>query len=569
MKDYYNAFIAWKEEGENGTLNFRVPIHRLSQSVDLDEENKYNINKALEGSLDQLIKLRNLAKANELPLQQNDGFILGEVISILEEQHVNRRGLDPFTCLFQIHINLFELAQKNVKGFSRRKALRSNEVIWAVQSEQKKALIDFCLPKEKLLNDGFLTWERMSQLCVPLWYDDSQELKNIVEKLAMMVFKTTKNADDVLLWYVLLDKINVLIPLYRMSGNNKMIGFLSNDFNEDRWRTAAQKNAFVLLGQKRYTMAISFFLLGGSLDDAIAVTLDHLKDLMLAILFCRLKEEVYSQDINDKPILKNIFQKYFVEKGREVGDFWLASIGYSLQGKHVESINCISEILEENKDLNNEDAARIWDLDYFPIRSGYHPSIKVLVDMLKDSFKVKREIEISGNSQQDLSAPGDFDEFVDFDDPFDTPSLVQDVQQSNEPKKELIINKAVFRQRALTFFYYYRTPLLGIATENRDSNKEEFGTLQMIMRLTYQYIDQVLVRLVATGDWKSKFPLLHEELGSIAKLGFITLQDMYSFIESKLVYLKTPKLIVAWHLSRGNINAAMSTLDSLSLEVGY
>jgi len=47
--------------------------------------------------------------------------------------------------------------------------------------------------------------------------------------------------------------------------------FFRNDFNEDFWRKAALKNAFVLMGKQRYHHAAAFFLLGGSLKDAIQV----------------------------------------------------------------------------------------------------------------------------------------------------------------------------------------------------------------------------------------------------------------------------------------------------------
>lgn len=47
--------------------------------------------------------------------------------------------------------------------------------------------------------------------------------------------------------------------------------FFSNDFTEDRWRKAALKNAFVLLGKQRFEHAAAFFLLGGALKDALEV----------------------------------------------------------------------------------------------------------------------------------------------------------------------------------------------------------------------------------------------------------------------------------------------------------
>ncbi len=49
--------------------------------------------------------------------------------------------------------------------------------------------------------------------------------------------------------------------------------FFKNNFNEDRWRRAALKNAFALLGRQRFEHAAAFFLLAGAVRDAIEVCL--------------------------------------------------------------------------------------------------------------------------------------------------------------------------------------------------------------------------------------------------------------------------------------------------------
>lgn len=66
--------------------------------------------------------------------------------------------------------------------------------------------------------------------------------------------------------------------------------FFSNDFTEDRWRKAALKNAFALLGKQRFEHAVAFFLLAGALRDALEVCLNKLEDLQLAMVIARLYE---------------------------------------------------------------------------------------------------------------------------------------------------------------------------------------------------------------------------------------------------------------------------------------
>ncbi len=57
----------------------------------------------------------------------------------------------------------------------------------------------------------------------------------------------------------------------RSQHDEKMTQFFKNNFSEDRWRKAALKNAFSLLGKQRFEQSAAFFLLAGSLKDAIEV----------------------------------------------------------------------------------------------------------------------------------------------------------------------------------------------------------------------------------------------------------------------------------------------------------
>lgn len=52
-----------------------------------------------------------------------------------------------------------------------------------------------------------------------------------------------------------------------------MTQFFSNNFAEERWRKAALKNAYALLGKQRFDHAVAFFLLAGSLKGIPRFTL--------------------------------------------------------------------------------------------------------------------------------------------------------------------------------------------------------------------------------------------------------------------------------------------------------
>lgn len=85
-------------------------------------------------------------------------------------------------------------------------------------------------------------------------------------------------------------KKTLLWGLYRSKRDEKMALFFSNDFAEERWRKAALKNAYALLGKQRFEHAAAFFLLAGSLKDALEVCLAKLKDVQLALVVSRLYE---------------------------------------------------------------------------------------------------------------------------------------------------------------------------------------------------------------------------------------------------------------------------------------
>lgn len=136
------------------------------------------------------------------------------------------------------------------------------------------------------------------------------------------------------------------MALYKSMGTEKqkMVTFLSNDFKTERWRQAAINNAYRLVSLKDYIMAAAFFMLGGAFSDAITVVVNNLGDLMLAFIMCKIKESPYSKSLDDKPILKSLIDTHLIEKGEAIKDPWLVSIGYTLLGQHIKSMNCFATL---------------------------------------------------------------------------------------------------------------------------------------------------------------------------------------------------------------------------------
>jgi hypothetical protein len=136
-----------------------------------------------------------------------------------------------------------------------------------------------------------LSWDELKSVGVGWWVRSGIALKNLIEIVCKTKFRTTKNPIECALFYLAMKKKTLLQSLYRTVRDSKMATFLKHDFTEARWKTAAKKNAFVLLGQQRYEHAAAFFLLADSLEDALEILLKYCNDIQLALVVARLYEE--------------------------------------------------------------------------------------------------------------------------------------------------------------------------------------------------------------------------------------------------------------------------------------
>ena len=110
---------------------------------------------------------------------------------------------------------------------------------------------------------------------------------------------------------------------------------LSNNFNESRWRTAALKNAYALMGKRRFEYAAALFLLAGHLKDAISVLSNQLNDMQLAIAVAR----VYEGD--DGPVLKEFLEDKVLPQAAVDGNRWLATWAFWMLGKRDKAVRSL------------------------------------------------------------------------------------------------------------------------------------------------------------------------------------------------------------------------------------
>ena len=135
-----------------------------------------------------------------------------------------------------------------------------------------------------------------------------------------------------------------------------MIKFLANDFELDRWKLAAKKNAYALLSKQRYGMSLlstskltlrckrlgqmsspveyaaAFFMLAGTPRDAINIVLRQMGDWQLAYALARAVEGS-TESTSVGPLVRFILEDTVVPKAFEGGHRWLATWAFWTLGR--------------------------------------------------------------------------------------------------------------------------------------------------------------------------------------------------------------------------------------------
>lgn len=562
-----------KRRDRRRRLNYKSDLQSSIDTLKMDAKEEGGLEQALDASAFK--KLRELKKRIDLgevsTLKPNEAGVLTQILELLEGHKLNKRGKDIPCALFFTAVLFYNLGQAGVLGLTKRKALRSKEVIWAMHTDSESAMMELCVPRSKMNDPNYLRWEKLRSYCVPMWFKDTKKLKAMIQSLSLLKFKETKDADDVILWNIMLDKLKIQISLYKMKGNVKLVKYLSNDFESTKWQKGARANAYKLFSQKRYVMAAAFFLLAKDLKEAVNMAVEQMGDLQLGIVMCRLLESPNSNDIAEKPILRGLIEKYIIEAAEAVGDFWLASIGNTMLEEHVESANCVSRIIAKTAAPSwKEDPKKI---NLYPLNSQFHPTAHYLLNYLKNSFKVKRELE-GGQTEIDFGENALFAQFMS---PGGGMGMGMDMDMggmdmsgtgssnTKESKKKLDIDQQQLIIKKLSFYYFYDLPNLGISMNSEDMDKESGHR----KRLFFDYLEKNLVFEIGRGDWNILFKSLHSTLEKVKKFGVLTTDQIKKFILQRIKYLKTPKLLVAWFLSEGEDEQALKVTDDLSLEIQH
>ncbi|XP_063708500.1 dmX-like protein 2 isoform X2 [Culicoides brevitarsis] len=206
------------------------------------------------------------------------------------EENISTDSLDDCGLRFLLamkHYNyLLRCLPLSQRNMFQKQGVGTSNIVWAFHSESEEELLNLIPSYSK----NQCKWSTLRELGVGYWLRNITILRQCFERLAKAAYQSKQDPLDAALYYFAMKKKSVVYGLFKSKRDEKMTAFFSNNFSEDRWRKAALKNAYALLGKQRFEHAVAFFLLANSLNDALEVCLTKLEDLQLALVITKLYE---------------------------------------------------------------------------------------------------------------------------------------------------------------------------------------------------------------------------------------------------------------------------------------
>ncbi|EKV08590.1 WD repeat protein [Penicillium digitatum] len=273
-------------------------------------------------------------------LSSHEQFRLADTIECVAMVEKHRRSMDDNAARYLLFFRQHML--RRTQGVANKDTVSWREIVWAYHSSSQDILTDLV---SRQFN-GKLTWKAARESGLFMWLSDSVAVKAQLEILARCEYIKTeeKNPIDCTLYYLALGKKNVLQGLWRIAHWNREQAatqrLLANDFKEPRWRTSALKNAYALLGKRRFEYAASFFLLADHLRDATNVIINQMGDLQLAIAITRASEG------DNGPVLREILEEKVLPEAASEGNRWMASWAFWMLGRRDMAVRALISPVE-------------------------------------------------------------------------------------------------------------------------------------------------------------------------------------------------------------------------------
>ncbi|KAF2635435.1 hypothetical protein P280DRAFT_473836 [Massarina eburnea CBS 473.64] len=300
--------------------------------------------------------LNELVQTKQIPiLSSREQFHLADIIECVGMVEKHRRSIDDNAGRFLLFFRQHVLSEAPKGPISWR------EITWAFHSQSQDILVDLVSRHFS----GKMLWQHAKESGMFMWMTDITALRAQFEVIARNEYTRTeeKNPVDCSLYYLALRKKAVLVGLWRMATWSREQGathrLLSNNFAEARWKTAALKNAYALMGRRRFEYAAAFFLLADHLLDAISVLHNQLGDTQLAIAVAR----VYDGD--NSPILQTFLREKILPQAAQQNNRWLATWAFWMIGKRDNAVRSLvtplATLLSPQESLTRESKSYLTD----------------------------------------------------------------------------------------------------------------------------------------------------------------------------------------------------------------
>ncbi|MCJ1398065.1 regulator of (H+)-ATPase in vacuolar membrane [Xylographa trunciseda] len=287
-----------------------------------DDEESDSITEGLLATLNE-----NLTKVPMPYLSSQEQMHLADIIECVAMAEKHRRSMDENAMRYIVFVRQHLI--RTAQGRKKHVGITWREIAWAFHSGSQDILVDLV---SRQFN-GRVLWEHARASGMFMWMSDIDALRAQFETVARNEYTKTdeKNPIDCSLYYMALKKKAVLLGLWRMAAWNREQSstqkFLANNFQEHRWKTAALKNAYALLGKRRFEYAAAFFLLAGNLRDAVNICAQQMRDIQLAITIAR----VYEGDHG--PVLHDLLKDRVLPMAAFEGNRWLAMWAFWMLGR--------------------------------------------------------------------------------------------------------------------------------------------------------------------------------------------------------------------------------------------
>ncbi|KAI3631992.1 hypothetical protein MIR68_009828 [Amoeboaphelidium protococcarum] len=304
-----------------------------------DDDTSADVDQGASGqsiSMDELVTLKELIPDSHDLYQGKDQECVGTLLSVYSDVQQLKSLFDTWGSRFYVEANLY------LNGHKMQ--MSSCDYVWAYNAKNQDVL---CEQVWKLC--GSVQWKQFKEIGLHWWAKDDSIVIKYAEKLArdLYMHDDRKNPVDCALLYIALGKQKLWAGLWRLAHGHPeqaaMLKFTANNFNEDRWKTAAIKNAYALLGKQRYEYAAAFFLLGGQLDDALNVCVKQMSDLDLALLIAR----IYSGGGNNNVQINQLKQTK-LQSASESSDVWCQMLLSQQLQTVTDTVGFLADFLRSN-----------------------------------------------------------------------------------------------------------------------------------------------------------------------------------------------------------------------------